>query len=864
MTGFSPLLLMIVYKSSLILGIVTAMTFLAGRLWTHGCSVWKRVGIAGLLILPFAVCILPTISIPVLSPPTRLLTDNEGLVASRDLSRSVSTSRDSEEREFNHLLREFQTDASNVTPEVHRVAAPPLIDDQHRSAGHALIISLIGIYGFVVSLLLTRLISAWHGLRGLRRTSSTISDRETLALLAKWTRALNVRRPVAMRISNETSIPMTFGWCSPVILVPRDCLLRGDRVQKEAILIHELTHIANADYLWQILTQLMTALYWFHPLAWLVRRDAEILRERLCDRFCSQHLGRETYAQALIQIAARSVHASSVGLGMAMAERSSLRRRLNDLDARDAEPRSRSGRIRQALVIGMASGALGLVVLGMLTVRVPISKSSRADPKKPASRDNRDERLATSIVKLPQSINGMIRDEYGIDVPHATVTLRLYRAGDNFDENGTPPTEQWTASTNENGSYTLLIGEASLSRDDDLTMQVRAAGYVQQVSFIDSKEAVAGVLTTSQLKAEVPNASNDWIDWEDDTQVFNSQVAATVNGFPILNGAVLDRYAGYLISVREQMQTQANDPKKRYPGEPVPTVEKFQKFREMLIQRDIATHIQKVAVVQFLKADSTPDQLVQIDIHIDELFKKEIERLKRDLNVTTMTELEQELRNKGTTLQNVKESFALERMAVECLVAKSDPPPIAPVEAAEVHAYYDSHGELFLELGTVKWQRFRVSHSLESDDATARKKLEQLQRELNQAGSSDFDEIVQKLSTDPIISKLFYEETQAGSFYDVEFDGKLFTMPLNQCSEVIERPGSLSVIRVTERQETRRKAVEEVQDEIREKLMEKLREEQNKNRPKKLLKKIFSTVKIETQYSLPNFVPDEPSPVLVK
>ena len=63
----------------------------------------------------------------------------------------------------------------------------------------------------------------------------------------------------------------------------------------------------------------------------------------------------------------------------------------------------------------------------------------------------------------------------------------------------------------------------------------------------------------------------------------------------------------------------------------------------------------------------------------------------------------------------------------------------------------------------------------------------------------------------------------------------------------------MSVVRVLDRKEAGRQPFEEVQDEIRNLLTE----EQNKNRPKKLLKELFTQAVIETQYSLPQFVPSD-------
>ena len=93
---------------------------------------------------------------------------------------------------------------------------------------------------------------------------------------------------------------------------------------------------------------------------------------------------------------------------------------------------------------------------------------------------------------------------------------------------------------------------------------------------------------------------------------------------------------------------------------------------------------------------------------------------------------------------------------------------------------------------------------------------------------------------------------EAGNLADTKLEQKLFTMPVNKLSEVHEGKDALNVVRVIERNEAGRQPFKEVQEEIRAILTE----EQNKNRPKKLLKDLFSKAVIETQYSLPQFVPE--------
>jgi parvulin-like peptidyl-prolyl isomerase len=402
------------------------------------------------------------------------------------------------------------------------------------------------------------------------------------------------------------------------------------------------------------------------------------------------------------------------------------------------------------------------------------------------------------------------------------------------------------------GLYAELSGCNAIQKKHDNPVMVQAPRRIEprESDDLESEEiqTVAKEDDGSDLTQVRAIMSEDpWKNWVDDTTIFNSQVAATVNGAPILNGDVLDRYAGYLISIREQMQNMAKDPKKLPPGQPAPTPETFVKFRQMLIQRDIATHIQKKLLVERMRGSLKPDQMKQMNGHVDQLFEKEIERLKQQLNVTNKTELELELNKKGTTLQNVKDNFALERLSIEFLVAKSEKPD--PIERPDLIEYYQSNPDKFTVEAEVKWQQIQVLVTPKLNKAAAREKLEQAIAELKQG--EPFENVAKKYS-DGLTAKDggTWDWMKAGNLADEKLEQKLFTMPINQLSGIHESREALSVVRVIARKEAGRQRFEDVQEEIRTILTD----EQNRNRPKKLLNDLFTSAVIETAYSLPEFV----------
>jgi len=77
-------------------------------------------------------------------------------------------------------------------------------------------------------------------------------------------------------------MPMTWGFCSPEIWLPLEAEAWTDD-QLDCVLLHEMAHIERRDFLTEILTRAVLAVYWFHPLAWSISRRMELAREMACD-----------------------------------------------------------------------------------------------------------------------------------------------------------------------------------------------------------------------------------------------------------------------------------------------------------------------------------------------------------------------------------------------------------------------------------------------------------------------------------------------------------------------------------------------------------------------------------------------------
>lgn len=151
----------------------------------------------------------------------------------------------------------------------------------------------------VVAVGLYRLVG-WIAAQRLRRRGVCAAPLEWQARVAELSRAIRSTRTVRLLESTLVDVPMTIGVLRPVILVPLGLLTGMPARQVEAILLHELAHIARYDYFVNLLQTAVEALLFYHPAAWWISHVARREREMCCDDMAAAATGDAvTYAKAL-------------------------------------------------------------------------------------------------------------------------------------------------------------------------------------------------------------------------------------------------------------------------------------------------------------------------------------------------------------------------------------------------------------------------------------------------------------------------------------------------------------------------------------------------------------------------------------
>ena len=188
---------------------------------------------------------------------------------------------------------------------------------------------LVAVWIFGVVLIGARaLVGRWRAARLAGRADDMASP-EWQSLLHTICSDLGIRRPVRLVRAPWASVPMTWGWWRPIVLVAPDAE-HWSPERRLLVLRHELVHVKRGDYVTQFLGQAAVALYWFHPLVWFAARRLRVERERACDdAVLTLGTRASTYARHLLDIAS-SIHANPVGASTSipMARRSQLEGRL--------------------------------------------------------------------------------------------------------------------------------------------------------------------------------------------------------------------------------------------------------------------------------------------------------------------------------------------------------------------------------------------------------------------------------------------------------------------------------------------------------------------------------------------------------
>lgn len=115
----------------------------------------------------------------------------------------------------------------------------------------------------------------------MRGRAEILVERSWLSALAEAQRRMGFKHGTALLVSNELRSPISWGVLRPtIVLSPKAVAASGEA---EAIIAHELAHVARLDWAKLLGARVACAVFWFNPLVWMLARESHQLREEAAD-----------------------------------------------------------------------------------------------------------------------------------------------------------------------------------------------------------------------------------------------------------------------------------------------------------------------------------------------------------------------------------------------------------------------------------------------------------------------------------------------------------------------------------------------------------------------------------------------------
>lgn len=396
------MLLIDVSLKALLVAVVTggALRLLRVRRSNLRHAAWVGV-LGGMIALPVLSAVLPAIPIPIFRgsqsglPSRQTMPEAELAAAHRTPAATFAATGTANLPERNEATNDFariesRPDPRSETPSVSvagdlantdKSVAPWAPVSARGYVSNRLPVVGLTIWALGTLIFWARLLLAIHVTRRMVQRSTPICAETDARLrnLAGANRAAWQARNVCLRESVDISVPLTTGIIHPQILLPLDWTTWPEEKLRN-VLVHELAHIQRRDCLTALAAGVTATHYWFHPLAWWLRRKLAALAEDCCDDAAIGAAGERTaYARHLLEFASvlcqqrRRLHY----VGLSMARRSNVERRIRSILDTD---RPLSQRLPRSVTVLIVAAILPLVAVAA-ALQPAGESSTKTDPQ---------------------------------------------------------------------------------------------------------------------------------------------------------------------------------------------------------------------------------------------------------------------------------------------------------------------------------------------------------------------------------------------------------------------------------------------------------------------------------------------------
>ena len=195
--------------------------------------------------------------------------------------------------------------------------------------------------------------------------------------------------------------------------------------------------------------------------------------------------------------------------------------------------------------------------------------------------------------------------------------------------------------------------------------------------------------------------------------------------------------------------------------------------------------------------------------------ESEIPELYKQYNAHDITELDDKLRQKGSSLAARQRDFTDAMLGHLYMSSRVEKKP--NVSIAEIAEYYAEHREDYFQTDQARWEQLTVLQSNFPTAEEAMKAITAMGREAYFGGN--VQAVARAKSQEPFASSGgLHDWTPKGSLASEKLEEQVFSIPLNRMSEIIADDQGFHIIRVLERRAAGVKPLSELQDEIRSKI----------------------------------------------
>lgn len=220
------------------------------------------------------------------------------------------------------------TGGSAVDPAPATASVPVVVEQ----AGSPPIIFAAGdlapfLYAIPLALLFGVMLLAVVRLFAMRSRAEILTNGSWLSALAEAQRRMGFKHGTALLVSEELRSPISWGVLRPtIVLSPKAVSATGEA---EAIIAHELAHVARLDWAKLLGARVACAVFWFNPLVWMLARESHQLREEAADdAVLMADIDGPDYASLLVGAARHDNQGALLAAHGVAPGKSSLKRRI--------------------------------------------------------------------------------------------------------------------------------------------------------------------------------------------------------------------------------------------------------------------------------------------------------------------------------------------------------------------------------------------------------------------------------------------------------------------------------------------------------------------------------------------------------